>query len=442
MPPPEFEDAVLEKLFPAPTLSALANGPGAELSPRITSESTAELRRLIIKSHKRFHVYFSPKGYANHLNHNHILHHLLAVYVLGAPPCVLRDKFDYHSQLLEPTYKSPGPISTSNWKKHLGNHHYYDSYIKFFTSEIHTRGLNETLTYYLFVPEGNWGKDEPRMVDRLLGKIIHALIHLGHSLEYGIEGMAVEGLAWTAIHPTEHQNLFDEQFFAAPQPMEHTHAFSIISRMLADVRLEPWKTCNRASLYKFTETIDSVGPIIRDYVFLWRLGKDTQEIEERLEELTWCVTVIFGLGGFRDGKRFTADVFTAHLVTSNHFLSFIIPLLKPTHQAELLRAYFAVVLIYYVCRGRPSFDFHNFFQLPVANSWRDILASSISKADEHHVKVERALARAAILYGHRPRGTFKHTELSGAEELDGSLFIKTGAMLSTVSQFGAAWQCK
>ncbi|CAE7140200.1 unnamed protein product [Rhizoctonia solani] len=421
MVPPDFDDAVLERLFPVPTLSGITTGPDVTLSAGITPESTAELRRLMVESHKRFHGFFVPKGYESHHNHNHILHHLLATYVLGATPQVLQAKFDYHARFLQAAYKSPGPITRSNWRDHLGDEDYYNAYINFFTAEIQARGLSETFTSYIMVPEGNWGEDEPRMVDRFLAGIIHPLIHFGHALEYGIEGMAVEGLVWTAVHPTENQNLLNEEFFTAPQTKEHTHALTILARMLVDERLEPGRTCARSSLFKYTDTVESAGPIIRDYARLWRIREDEQEIQERVEELT-------------------ADTFTAHLVTSNHFLQLILPLLNTAHKVELLRAYFAVVLVYYACRGRQRFDFYNFFQPPVATPWNDLLAGSVSQQDEHFVKAERALARSAELYGHRPKGVFKHTELLGAEEIDGSLFVKTGKMLSGVSRFGMAWR--
>ncbi|KAH7323331.1 hypothetical protein B0J17DRAFT_604787 [Rhizoctonia solani] len=437
MIPPDFNDALLEKLFPAPSLSTLKTGPDAALSAGITPESTAELRRLLIEGHKRFHVFFVENGFDYH---NHLLHHLLATYVLGSPPHVLRAKFDYHAGFLKPAYKSPAPITRSNWREHLGDQNYYNAYINLFTTEIQTHGLAETLTRYVFASGANWGKDQPRMLDRFTATLIHPLIHFAHALEYGVEGMAIEGLAWTAVHQTETEKLLDEQFFTTPQPTKHTHALTILAKVLADPRLEAGKTCTRSSLFKFTETLESVGSIIRDYALLWTVAEDELEIKERLEELTWCVSVIFGLGGFKYGKPFKSDLFTIHLVTSNHFLPLILPLLAPAHKVDFLRAYFAVVLVYYVCRGRPSLDFHNFFQPPVTTPWNNLLTDSISQQDEHFVKAERALARSAMLYGHRPKGTFKHSGLPGAEELDGSLFVKTGAMLSGVSRFEMAWR--
>ena len=44
--------------------------------------------------------------------------------------------------------------------------------------------------------------------------------------------------------------------------------------------------------------------------------------------------------------------------------------------------------------------------------------------DEHLVKTVRALQHYATIYGLRPAGTFKNTKLPGADNLDGTMFIK------------------
>ena len=43
---------------------------------------------------------------------------------------------------------------------------------------------------------------------------------------------------------------------------------------------------------------------------------------------------------------------------------------------------------------------------------------------EHLLKLERALAHYATLYGTTKKGRFKNTELEGAENIDGTAFIR------------------
>jgi hypothetical protein len=53
----------------------------------------------------------------------------------------------------------------------------------------------------------------------------------------------------------------------------------------------------------------------------------------------------------------------------------------------------------------------------------------MSQPDVHTLKIQRAFAHFSSLYGARPKGYFKGTELEGAEALDGSLFF-TAARLT------------
>jgi len=58
------------------------------------------------------------------------------------------------------------------------------------------------------------------------------------------------------------------------------------------------------------------------------------------------------------------------------------------------------------------------------NPWLSIIQSVIHHPDEHLVKTVRALQHYSQIYGGRPKGTFKDTELEGAEKLDGTLFVR------------------
>ncbi|CAE6457773.1 unnamed protein product [Rhizoctonia solani] len=136
-----------------------------------------------------------------------------------------------------------------------------------------------------------------------------------------------------------------------------------------------------------------------------------------------------------------------HLVTSDLFIPSILSLLKPAYKVDLLRAYFPALLGYFVSRGRPAIDVKGFFSSvtvdpkpdnshspsespePAGNPWYTVLTHTVPHRDEHHVKAERALAHSAALYGTRPKGHFSHTELKGAEEIDGTLFVRTGGLL-------------
>ncbi|KAG8769651.1 hypothetical protein FRC12_004828 [Ceratobasidium sp. 428] len=441
MTAPEFDQGLLDKLFPAPSFASAFTNPSAPTpNAGITAESSATLQRLLKENHKRFHIYFNDRGF-----HNHLTHHLFAAYSIGAPSSVLQAAFDEHASYQRPAYKSPEKITHENWIKFLGNEDYYNSYMGFFNDEIQKHGLSATFERFIFSHDANWGAGEPRMLDRFLSGLLHPMIHFGHAAEFGVPGMA----ALRKPPPTIYLATLTAALTISPstKPKTHTHAFTILARVLADSRLEAGQTCRFESTQKLTDTLDSTGDIIREYAELWTVEEDKKIIQERVEELQWFATTAFGLGGWKKDKKFKADFFLAHLVTSDLFVPSILSLLKLSDQATLLRAYFAVALGVFVSRGRPAIDVEGFFEhtsldpkppteatekLPAEatnNPWYKVLAHTIPHKDEHHVKAERALAHGAALYGARPKGVFKDTELKGAEHMDGTLFVRTGGLL-------------
>ncbi|CAE6468221.1 unnamed protein product [Rhizoctonia solani] len=445
MSTPDFDDALLERLFPAPTFLSAFTSPSAPTpNAGITPESTATLRRLLIENHKRFHIFFNEKGF-----HNHLSHHLFAAYGIGAPGHVLQAAFDEHAEYQRPSYKSPEPITQENWTEHLGKEDFYNAYMNFFSGEIQKHGLPQTFERFIFSHEANWAKDEPRMLDRF------------------IAGVCIPGLAQAAVHNTAYEKLYDASYFnssnstgtylssltsslsltSSTAKPQHTHALTILARILEDDRLAAGKTCKQDSTAKFTDTVNSAGDIIREYASLWKVSEDEKEIQERVEELAWLVALMFGMGGWKKDQKFKADFFLVHLVTSDLFIPSILSLLKPAYKVDLLRAYFPALLGYFVSRGRPAIDVKGFFSSvtvdpkpdnshspsespePAGNPWYTVLTHTVPHRDEHHVKAERALAHSAALYGTRPKGHFSHTELKGAEEIDGTLFVRTGGLL-------------
>lgn len=69
---------------------------------------------------------------------------------------------------------------------------YYQGYVRFFREEIDAKGVSQTLEEYVFSEKLNTG-DETGVLSRFVAALFHALIHIGHGLEFGLEGMLVEG---------------------------------------------------------------------------------------------------------------------------------------------------------------------------------------------------------------------------------------------------------
>lgn len=96
-------------------------------------------------------------------------------------------------------------------------------------------------------------------------------------------------------------------------------SFSIVSRMLNDPELAPGSACSiptssssddDEATFPLQEVLDKKGELIRKYAGLWTVNtEDKEEVKEKVEELSWLVTVLYGVSGLEKGKEFKADFF-------------------------------------------------------------------------------------------------------------------------------------
>ncbi|KAG9048681.1 hypothetical protein FS837_012224, partial [Tulasnella sp. UAMH 9824] len=375
-----------------------------------------------------------------------------------------------------------------NWSDHLGDKEYYNAYMHFYASQIDAHGPGKTLEKYVFSKEANLtteAKQGPQMLDRFMSGLLHPMVHTGHWAEFHVPGMLAEGLALASTTPPNSPHLFPPDFFGcdtqqpgsvqylldqatttirrlslnmprSASPSSHTggaHALDILHRMLHDPAFDAGKTCQPDSDDMFSSTMSSVGDRIRKYAKMWHVDSE-REVPEKLEEVSWLATLVYGLGGWRKGKPFRSDFFLLHLVTSSVFISSLITHLTFASQSALLRAQVSVILGYWVSRGRPPIPIEDYYSyrfdpsslIPKAlgvhpdksaigvskhggttnlssNIWLPIIESSLNHPEAHLLKNQRALAHFDHLYGKTPQGYFEgKTELEGAELLDGTLF--------------------
>ena len=276
---------------------------------------------------------------------------------------------------------------------------------------------------------------------------------------------------------TDHLSSFALDALAATRsPIETKtggiHAFDIVARMLKDDRL------NRRApvdfLKQLREIITEYSPTIREHAEHWTVDLNQPgEVERKMEELVWLGSLIYGVGGltpngyrsnfflcdfsFNDGEQMLIHISCRmHVVTSSLFLPSLIAYLSPRSQALLLRGYLYTVLSWWVMCGRPALNIKSFMTTtsvepsvpttpapgtplttettPTPNPFLPILQSAITHPADHLIKIQRTFAHFDTLYGTRPAGYFKGTELEDAELLDGSLFLR--AALLTADYIG------
>ena len=89
-----------------------------------------------------------------------------------------------------------------------------------------------------------------------------------------------------------------------------THPFNLLARILKDPRLSAEKPGEDVERF-FDDTIERRGDVIREYAEAWDADASSPEaVGQRVEEIAWVVTLIYGVGGWRKGKPYKADFFT------------------------------------------------------------------------------------------------------------------------------------
>ncbi|KAG9310842.1 hypothetical protein JVU11DRAFT_8695 [Chiua virens] len=230
-----------------------------------------------------------------------------AIYALGGSAAIIKDYYKRDSEMQRPAFESPESITEENFIEHLGDENFYQGYVTFFTQQIAEKGVRNTLEVFIFSEKYNHqkGRDanaQPEMLARFFSNLVHALIHVGYGLEFGLKGMVVEGLALTAVHEvragrgTIPPSLFtpyspgsgieedvasrisslalDDTAAPANIPLVSktgsVHAFDIVARILKDERFKSKTPTD--FINQFIDIFDEFSPMVWEYAEKWTIG--------------------------------------------------------------------------------------------------------------------------------------------------------------------------
>ncbi|KAG2056639.1 hypothetical protein BDR06DRAFT_1040353 [Suillus hirtellus] len=460
----------LDALFPFPSSPPSVLSPPRH--PGATPEAAAALSYVLKDNYTKYHIFFNYKQF-----HNHITHRALALFAMGASGPLIEKLYKQDSAIQRPAIRSPEAITEENFIEHIGDENFHAAYKSFFIKVIKEKSLSATLEEYIFSKKYNFieGRDasaQPVMLARFLGGFLHAFIHVGYGTELGIPGMITpKGLALTSVHghnflPSdlfEHSDttaveepttqlaslVLNTKAPTAPsqvaQPPKN-HAFSILAKIIQDPKFTP--KVIKKHFRNFYGLMSEHGDTIWDYAKQWTIDPSQPgEIERKMEECIWTSSILYTIGGWNKDGSFTADFIYMHCVTSSLFLPSLLAYLPIDSQVLLLRGYFAMILGLHITRGFPRLDIQGFLSatshLPsenkVDNPFLDIVQSGIMHPNDHVSKIQRAFAHFSSLYGARPKGYFKGTELEGAEALDGSFFLLGARLTDEYMREGTFW---
>lgn len=100
-------------------------------------------------------MYFNDSGF-----HNHIVHHLLTIYALGADPEQLNQAFEdnkgYQRRLLPIKERNVEKMSDPDaYKKFLNKPQYFHDFVEYFREQIEQKGWEATVNEHIFAPDAH-----------------------------------------------------------------------------------------------------------------------------------------------------------------------------------------------------------------------------------------------------------------------------------------------
>ncbi|KAH6641490.1 hypothetical protein F5144DRAFT_590769 [Chaetomium tenue] len=373
-----------------------------------TDEAAKKVSELLQEDMEKHHVFFNEDHF-----HNHIPHHLLALYGTGAPPTALQAAYRTNTTYQRPALPPHTPSLTQTqatfhpWpaaaRPHFGNEAYYPDFLRFFQAEMRGEGgWRGVVGRYLF------GKDDDELLVRLFAGFLHPLIQLMYGVEWGQEAVVAEGLAQAAVHSGEIGGflLGAEEKAKEGKGGEGKGGEGKgegVLELMAEVRRDA-KLRGAARNEDANKVSDGVLARARDEMIALaaRVRVRPEEVEEKTAEMfDAAVYVAAAATLLKEGKQPKFDFFLMHHVNASPFFVTInaqdwIPAEK---KARLLEWKIRMDLLQYAARGAPELSVEKLAayqpRKPKAGeSLADIVARLHTYEDDgHSIK----LARAAVI---------------------------------------------
>ncbi|GAW16844.1 hypothetical protein ANO14919_062870 [Xylariales sp. No.14919] len=273
-----------------------------------TEAAAKKVTELLQQDLEKHHCYFNNLGY-----HNHISHHLLALYGIGAPPDAIQKGYDDNANYQRSVYEVHKDQveelkDFDKAKKKLGKEEYYTDFLVFYQNEIDEKGWQAVLTEHLF--KGDERSED--MLVRMFASFMHPIIQLMYGIEWEQPAIVAMALAQASVHEADMAPFLrtaEEAARSSPQRMPEIA--SLYQEVTADEKLS-------------TAARESDTSKVRDGVFrrafdeivrvAGRVSVQPEELDERTIEM-YDNSIYHAAGAaLRPGKEPRFDFFLMHHV--------------------------------------------------------------------------------------------------------------------------------
>lgn len=226
-----------------------------------TEASARKASELLQQDLRDHHVFFNEDGF-----HNHIPHHILALYGTGADAAAMQRAYDANASYQRPAlplHSDIGPPEQlrdwSHAKKLLGRERHYPDLLAFFQREIDRRGplgWRDVLAEHVFGGGAATATtdDDERRTDtlvRLFSGFVHPLIQLMYGVEWEQPAVVAEALAQAGVHGDEIRD-----FLVGSE--------ALAAKLHAGGAEEDYRMPSIASLYEQAAAHDKIASSVRN----------------------------------------------------------------------------------------------------------------------------------------------------------------------------------
>ncbi|KAJ1735488.1 hypothetical protein LPJ61_000514 [Coemansia biformis] len=380
---------------------ALGRSPSGLRLPGIDATTRGEATRLCARDFLEHHVFFNDRGFHNHLNH-----HLLAVFAMGASAERMQTIFDLNKtmQRSQAAYNDGADITAENYTEYLGTERCYAGYIQFFRSELDSAGdgwKTRALDYFF----------SPNLFPLGMDGLFHPFIQMGYGLEFDSKAITAMALAQICVHHRRFETIFSEETFAeicANTPINDGSGLSLM-QIFDMARKDPLAADSTFSEQPFLRNnTTKAEALTAKYAKAWAVPATREAVDAKCAELLSMLALFYG-AITRPGYKPLLHFIVMHCLTSAYFLPIFFDHLSLERQAVLLKAHLAVSLSVFAILGTPEFhatpelvttDTHSIRPDTWArseNGWLDVFAKAIASNDIHVPKVVRSLWRGSLL---------------------------------------------
>ncbi|KAJ7446125.1 hypothetical protein FB451DRAFT_1376001 [Mycena latifolia] len=433
--------------------------PGVVNLPGGTPASATLVADLVYEDFKAHHCFWNDQDFTNHLSH-----HILSLHDLGAPAECIQMMYDNEAAKQRPLHHNRAPASANritqeNWLGSLGHAgaNMYPDYLAFFSVEISTHGVSGALERYVFSPEAN-GNGSLMLARFVASSLEHPMIQAGFGIEFGLDFMVAQGLAQAAVTAPEGVGVMDMPS-GVPEIQDGppTTLLELLREVYDSPKLAPppyEKTITRARFEEWMTSNPERDAAICEIYAKWTFDLHPLDPDEyfaaKIEECMWQATLLLGATS-KAGRKPRMDFILMHFLTGALLLRAVIDAVqKPLYKAQLLQTYARAFAQAIVLRGRPRIDPTLAMGYPArpllpgdaaagggGSPWLPLLNNAALHPEAHVIKSMRTLFYCAQQYGRTPAGSVVgavdaagNETHSGAEKLDGTLFIRVAGALT------------